>query len=242
MNAPSRKRRGPRNGAHRSAAVYRTLRRAILEQALHPGAKLPEDAIGERLGVSRTVVREALARLAHEGLVELRHNRGASVASPSLEEARDVFEVRRGLERMVVAALAGRLTAAQAAQLEAHVLAEDAVQGRDGPESIRMAGEFHELLAGMTGNALLARLVLEVCSRCSLILANYGRPHSSECAVSEHGRLIGALRAGDAVAAQRLMDEHLDAVVSRAVLAPRPRRDVGDILSDYARSEGLASP
>ncbi len=240
MTPSPRKGRGPRNGAHRSAAVHRALRRAILEQALLPGAKLPEDAIGERLGVSRTVVREALGRLAHEGLVELRHNRGASVASPSLEEARDVFEVRRGLERMVVAALAGRLTAAQAAQLEAHVLAEDAVQGRDGPESIRLAGEFHEILAGMTGNALLARLVLEVCSRCSLILANYGRPHSSECAVSEHRRLIDALRAGDAAAAQRLMDEHLDAVVSRAVLAPRSARDVGDILSDYARSEGLA--
>ena len=231
---------GRRGSAHRSAAVYRTLRRAILEQALRPGAKLPEDAIGERLGVSRTVVREALGQLAHEGLVELRHNRGASVASPTLEEARDVFEVRRGLERMVVVALAGRLAPAQLARLEAHVRVEDEAQGRDGPESIRLAGEFHELLAGMTGNALLARLVLELCSRCSLILATYGRPHSSECAVSEHRRLIDALRAGDAAAGERLMDEHLGAVVSRAVLAPRSTRDVGDVLSDYARSEGLA--
>jgi DNA-binding GntR family transcriptional regulator len=59
----------------RSGAVYRTLKRAILEQAVPPGAKLPEDSIGERLGVSRTLVREALLRLSTEGLVELRPNR-----------------------------------------------------------------------------------------------------------------------------------------------------------------------
>src|SRR4051812_49640545 len=102
----------------RVGLIYRTLRHAIIEQALEPGAKLPEDAIGERFGASRTIVRHALGRLAAEGLVELRRNHGASVAVPSWEEARDVFDVRLGLERLVVARLAGRLTGDQIKGLE----------------------------------------------------------------------------------------------------------------------------
>ena len=98
------------SAATRAAAIYRALRHAIIEQALEPGAKLPEDAIGERFGVSRTLVRHALGQLAAEGLVELRRNRGAAVARPSWDEARDIFDVRRGLERLVVLRLAGQLT------------------------------------------------------------------------------------------------------------------------------------
>ena len=224
----------------RALAVYRAIRRAIIEQALRPGQKLPEDSIGEEFGVSRTLVREALGRLSVEGLVELKPNRGASVAYPTLEEARDVFDVRRSLERLVVQSLAGRLSAGQLLGLETHVRREDDAHGRDGPESIRLAGEFHILLAEMTGNALLIRYVHEVCSRCSLILALYGRPHSSECAVNEHRQIIEALRSGDVERASTVMDHHLEAVAARAVLAPRISGDIRDLLAPYARKEGLA--
>lgn len=232
--------RGAKPGT-RALSVYRALRKAILEQALTPGMKLPEDAIGDRLGVSRTLVREALARLALEGLVELKPNRGASVAYPTLEEARDVFDVRRGLERLVAETLAGRLTRAQADSLEAHVRLEEAALGKDGPESIRLAGEFHIKLVEITGNALLVRYVQEVSSRCSLILAIYGRPHSSECAVSEHRELIEALLSGDARRAADLMDHHLQSVVSRALIAPRADKDIRELLAPYAVGEGLTT-
>src|ERR1700752_4156277 len=105
----------------RGKAIYRALRHAIIEQALEPGAKLPEDAIGERFGASRTIVRYALGQLAAEGLVELRRNRGAVVATPSWEEARDIFDIRLGLERLVMSRLVGRLDTAQIAQLREHV-------------------------------------------------------------------------------------------------------------------------
>lgn len=223
----------------RAALVYRALRRAIIEQALCPGAKLPEDTIGEQFGVSRTLVREALGRLANEGLVELRPNRGATVAYPSLEEARDVFAVRRAMEVLAVEELCGRLKAEDAARLDAHVAAEEEARHRGGVESIRLAGEFHLLLAALTGNALLNRYINELASRCSLILAIYGRPHSSECAVHEHRQLIAALRAGDAPRCRKLMDEHLAAVMDRALIAHRPERDVRDILARYAGAEGL---
>ena len=199
-----------RAGRTRGEAVYQGLRRAIIEAALRPGTKLPEDAVGESFGVSRTVVRSVLARLAGEGLVTQQVNRRAAVAAPTLEDARDLFRVRRGLERTVVEILAGRLTKDQVARLVDHVGAERAVEGRDGPASIRLAGEFHTLLAEMTGNEILCRYVNEVVSRGSLVLAIYGRPHSSDCAVNEHRELIAALAEGKPSIARGYLDAIAD--------------------------------
>lgn len=223
----------------RAQAVYRALRRAIVEQALRAGAKLPEDTLGERFGVSRTLVHEALTRLAIEGLVVMRPNRGATVAQPTLEEAHQAFEVRRGLERLVMERLTGNLTADGLRALNEHIGREDAARDLGGPESIRLAGEFHVLLAQMTGNALLQRYIEEVASRCSLILAVYDRTHSPECAVSEHRQIVAALQAGDAATAIDLMDVHLKAVAHRAVLVPSPLADIHQLLAPYADSEGL---
>ena len=224
----------------RAQAVYRALRHAIVEQALRAGTKLPEDAIGERFGVSRTLVREALTRLAIEGLVEIVPNRGATVALPTLEEARDAFEVRRGLERLMMELLAGRLSPAQLAILRDHIAREDEARARGGPESIRLAGEFHLLLAQMSGNALLERYIGEVSSRCALILSVYGRPHSSECAISEHRQILAALENGDAARAAALMDAHLQAVADRAVLTGAQAADIRTLLAPFAEREGLA--
>jgi len=233
--APSK----PKPAKDRTDQIYRALRHAIIEQALSPGAKLPEDAIGERFGASRTIVRSALGRLAAEGLVELRRNRGAAVATPAWEEARDTFDVRLGLERLVVARLAGRLTADEIKTLEAHVDEEERARGHDEPLSIRLATEFHILLAKMTGSPVLERYVGEVSSRCGLILALYSRPHSSDCAVSEHRAVIAALAAGDAKRASALMDEHLEAVASRALIVAKPAktREFKDVLAIYAEEE-----
>jgi len=228
--------RKPKPSADRRGLIYRALRHAIIEQALAPGAKLPEDAIGERFGASRTIVRAALGQLAAEGLVELRRNRGAAVATPAWEEARDTFDVRLGLERLVMSRLAGRLTPGEIKALEAHVEQEERARGNDEPLSIRLATEFHILLAEMTGSPVLARYVSEVSSRCGLILALYSRPHSSECAVNEHRAVIAALAAGDAPRASVLMEEHLEAVASRALIVARApkNRELKDVLALYA--------
>ena len=146
-------------GSERAAAIYRALRHAIIEQALEPGAKLPEDAIGERFGVSRTLVRHALGQLAAEGLVELRRNRGAAVAKPEL--GRGARHLRRPARPGAAGRGAARRTAhrpSRPARLEEHVANEEAARGTNEPLSIRLAGEFHTLLAEMTGNALLDAL------------------------------------------------------------------------------------
>lgn len=226
--------RKPKNGGDRSGTIYRALRHAIIEQALGPGAKLPEDAIGERFGASRTIVRHVLGQLAAEGLVELRRNRGAVVATPSWDEARDVFDVRLGLEALVVSRLAGRLTPEQIARLNAHVLEEERARGNDEPLSIRLATEFHILLAEMTGSPVLTRYISENASRCGLTLALYSRPHSSECAVNEHRAIIVALAKSDVAKATSLMNQHLEAVAGRALIVPKPARD-GDLKTILGR-------
>lgn len=227
------------DGSDKVQTICRALRRAIIEQALEPGAKLPEDALGERFGVSRTIARHALGQLAAEGLVELRRNRIAVVATPSWQDARDAFDIRIELERLVVRQLAGRLTKSQIAALKTHVDAEEAA--RNGPDavSIRLATEFHILLAQMTNSPILVRYVSEVAYRCCLTLSMFSRPHSSECAINEHRQLIAALAAGDEAKVMSLMHSHLDSVASRALVAPAPPRgrDLLDILAPYADEE-----
>jgi DNA-binding GntR family transcriptional regulator len=233
-----------RRGVDRSHAIYLALRQAIIEQALEPGVKLPEDAIGERFGVSRTIVRHALGRLASDGLAELRPNRGAAVAKPSWEEARDVYEVRISIERMVMKRLAGVLSQAQAARLTAHVEDEEQARGSSEQRSIRLATEFHILLAEMTGSSTLSQYVSQLASRCGLILALHGRPHSSDCAVSEHRDIIAALSTGDQAKAVEVMDRHLRAVAGRALIAEEPNatRDIRDILAPYIEGQRSGKP
>ncbi len=231
--------------SQKADVAYLALRQAIIEQALTPGTKLPEDPLAEQFEISRTLVRAALARLASEGLIEVGNKRTATVAQPSLDEARAVFEVRRCLEAEVVRLACERWQAAWRAPLEAHVRQEQAAaKAGQANVSIRLAGEFHIHLARLSGNPLLTRYLSEVTTRCSLILAVYGRPHSSDCAVNEHRTLIDAMARRDSPTAMRLMAEHLAGIEDRALIprTVRQDQDLGSILAQYAQAVGpLAS-
>ena len=213
----------------RSDASYASLRRAILEQALKPGVKLPEDSIGDTFGVSRTSARNALLRLASDGLVEIRPNRGAAVAMPTLEEAKEVFSLRRCLEREVIERLCTRMPKDGIDALVSHIREEERALRASSPRSIRLAGEFHILLAELTGSKLLIDFISQIVSRSSLILARFGRPHSAECGIDEHIQLIEALKNLDKETAIQIMDHHLHAVEDRA------KADDGDAEPDIAQ-------
>src|SRR4030081_437881 len=223
----------------------KALRQAIIEQALPPGTKLPEDELGARFGMSRTLVRAALAHLQSEGLVDAPARRTATTAKPTLDEAKEVFEVRRTLEREVVRLVIARWRPEFGAELEGHVREEEAARkAGEARVSIRLAGEFHIKLGEMSGNRLLRRYLGEVVSRCSLILALYGRPHSADCAVNEHREIVAALRGRSADAAIAVMDHHLGSVEHRALLdhGRDAKFDLGAVLSRYADSVNPASP
>jgi DNA-binding GntR family transcriptional regulator len=224
--------------------AYEALRRAIIEQAIAPGTKLPEDELATQFGISRTPVRALLARLQTEGLVVGGNRRTASVATPSLGEARQVFAVRRALEREAVRLVGERWRAGFARQLEHIVREEEAARDAgDQRASIRLAGDFHIALADMADNFLLRRYLSETVSRCSLILAVHSRPHSQECAISEHHGILDCLCAGRYDEAMVAMDAHIDAIARRASLTEEKREPASlvGVLSRYTsllRGEG----
>jgi DNA-binding GntR family transcriptional regulator len=221
----------------RTEIAHEALKQAILERALQPGTKLPEDEIGAHFAMSRTLVRAVLATLATEGLVEMRPKRTATVAQPTLAEARDVFEVRRALEAEVVRLVVKRWKPAFGAELEGLVREEDAARARH--EDLlagRLGGEFHIRMAKLSGNLLLERYMSELVTRCSLILAVYGASHAHDHGDNEHTQIIAALRKGDAAKAVELMDAHMGEVERRALHeADRAESPLlGDVLSRYA--------
>ena len=193
--------------------IYRELSDAIVAHRLPPGTSLPEDTLASAFGVSRTVVRKALLRLGHEKLVDLRPNRGAMVARPSVEEARAVFEARRVVEAAIVDAAAERASEPALGELRAHLAREhEAEQAGDRHALIRLSGDFHRSLATLAGNDVLAAFVAELVSRSSLILALYQRRSGHSCAHEDHAGVLDALARRDAAAAKAHMAAHLTAV------------------------------
>jgi DNA-binding GntR family transcriptional regulator len=167
-------------------------------------------------GVSRGVVRKVLSRLAVDQLLDLVPNRGAFVAKPSVDETRDVFEVRRILETGVVRALARRRShAVRPAKrwiedLRQQIAAErEANRIGDTPRYIRLSGEFHLDLAAMTGNAALLAQLKRLIAQTSLMVALYDVPGTNACSFHEHLEIVAAIEAGEYGTAERLMDEHL---------------------------------
>jgi DNA-binding GntR family transcriptional regulator len=220
----------------RVSQIHLALRRAIVEQALEPGAKLPEDAIGEQFQVSRTIARRALELLAADELVEFRLNRGASVVSPTLEQARDLFAVRIDLERIVSQRICGKLSKPDVAKLERHVAQEERALRRNRPEYIRLAAYFHVLLAELSGSAHLLRYMTQLVWRSALVLRLYGRPQWHVCNVQEHRDLIAALELGDRGRSDRLLTAHLQSVLTQALEGAKIEGEakLRDVLSRYS--------
>ena len=205
----------PFAGEDRAATIRDHLRDAIVDRRLAPGTKLSEAEVGVLFDVSRTVVRAALQALAFEGLVKTERNRGAFVANPSPEEARQVFDSRRLIEPGIArAAAAAGLTPADR-DLFATLLAEETkLLSERGPVArraeIRASGDFHLLLALVAGNVILHRFMEELVARSSLVIALYGNSGASSCGHGEHAEILAALEAGDGERAAALLVSHID--------------------------------
>ena len=195
---------------------------AIVERRLMPGTKLAEQKIADIFAVSRTLVRQALNQLSRDKLVTLAPGRGARVAQPSVDEARQVFEVRRMLETAMIRSAAIELEASQIAALRAHLEAERAaIQRTDVSGRTRLLADFHVVIADMLGNAVLAALLGDLVSRSSLIALMYQSAHSAEHSFEEHVAIVDAIERRDARGAARLMEAHLHSVQQQMQLNPR---------------------
>jgi len=218
--APPRRRTAAPAGATRR--IVEGITTAIVERRLMPGTKLAEQQIADIFKVSRTLVRQALNQLSRDHLVTLEPARGAFVARPSIDEARQVFEVRRMIEGAMVRQLCASVTAAQVAELRAHLRVEaDAVARTDVSGRTRLLADFHVVLARLLGNEVLARLLADLLSRCSLIALMYQSAHSAEHSAEEHVAIVDAIERRDARAAARLMESHLGHVERNLQRHPR---------------------
>jgi DNA-binding GntR family transcriptional regulator len=225
--------------------MYERMLDALREQRLRPGTRLAEDKLGQVFGVSRTRVRQLLIRLAGQQLVTLVPNAGARVASPTPQEAAEVFEVRRLVEPAVVAGFIARATAQQVRQLKQHIHDEEAARGRqDKGAAVRTAGNFHLHLAEHCGNQTLARLMHELVARTVLVLICYGPADLGEpapprgrgrkaCECTEHRALWAAVHLRDVALAQRLMQQHLQRLQAQLDFEPaaEPPADLAALLA-----------
>jgi DNA-binding GntR family transcriptional regulator len=209
---------------------------AIVERRLMPGTKLAEQKIADIFKVSRTLVRQALMQLSQDHLITLEPSRGARVAEPGVEEARQVFEARNMLEATMIRRAATELTPPQIAELRTHLKAEaDAVQRTDVSGRTRLLADFHVVIARMLGNEVLAGMLSDLVSRCSLIALMYQSAHSAEHSLDEHVAIVDALEQRDARAAVKLMESHLHNVERNLRLDPRAP-DLGSALLPGGRS------
>lgn len=227
---------GRPKGAQRQDAIYRAISEAVIEHRLKPGARLREDALADVFGISRTGIRKVLQRLALEQLITLTPGKGAAVARPSAEEAREIFDARRLTECALMARLATRIQPAELAQLR--TLAGDeqqALQGHEQSVAIRLSADFHARLAELAGNQTLARFVGQLCSRSSLILAVYGHAGNLGCECNDHNQLVDLLQAGDSEQAAAFMRRHLDSIEASLSIdeAPDEAPDLRDIFATY---------
>jgi DNA-binding GntR family transcriptional regulator len=201
--------------------IYERIYIAILEHRLQPGTKLGEERMADIFGVSRARIREVLARLAHEQIVELYAQRGAYVAKPTIEQARDVFEARRLIEPAVLRRLIDTLTQDKVNRLRQHQeLEADARRRNDKRAVIRLSGEFHTLAAELAGNSALARSMRELCMLTCLTIFLYDAPTAQSCRHDEHELIIDAVAKRDRARAEKLMLDHLDHIESSLKLDP----------------------
>ncbi len=214
--------------------VYEGLYRAIVEHRLAPGARLREEELAESFAVSRTVVRQALQRLAQDQIIELRHNRGAQVPQPGLEDAAPVFDARRVVECEIVRRLGGRLTPAQLAELRALVEGEAAAEARgDSAAAIGLSGEFHRALARLAGNPVFVRMLDELLPTTSLLMALYKRPGRPACVAHRHQEMLAALEQAGSAGSAAEMRRHLDELERSLTPQAAPAAPLRDVFAPY---------
>lgn len=202
-------------------AIYKTIFESVMTQRLKPGTKLPEASLCELFSASRATVRKVLQSLAHDHIVELRPNRGASVAAPTPEQTREIFEARRILESSIVRLAAVNAKRADIATLRQRLKQEHASLDRlPQPEWVRLASSFHLAVAETAGNPILTHYLIELVSRCSLIVALYEPPGNASCEHEEHSRIVDYIEQGDGDRAARLMENHLSNLEKNVFLNP----------------------
>lgn len=192
--------------------VFNTLRQGILTGELKPGERLMEIHLANRLGVSRTPIREAIRKLELEGLVTMVPRRGAEVSSISKEDVQDVLEVRRTLDTLAVGLACVRMTPEDKQRLwEANVEFEKTTKTKDATTIAQADVKFHDVILMATGNNRLVQMVnnlAEQIYRYRLEYVKDSRNHKQ--LIEEHERICECINRGDKEGAEQAIQTHID--------------------------------
>ena len=219
--------------------VLRQIEQAVLDHRLAPGTKLKEVQLANLFGVKRGMIRKVLTRLAHSKLVEQTPNRGATVASPSVKEGRDLFAARRAIESAILETLIERVEAADIAHLRDLLRREQQAyeQGNSDQALSRSVG-FHRELARLAGNSVLDSYLNDIIRRTPLvILAHLGDDAENQCRNHEHEAIVDAIERRDSDTAVRVMHDHLLQIESKIKHKPEAR---SDDLASLLRPQGMS--
>ena len=218
--------------------IYDTVVNAILDRALDPGTKLPEEVFCSHYGVSRTIVRVAIQRLQQDRLVDVQPYKGCFVVVPDLKEARDIIAARKAIEPYIIKRLVEMATDNDIATLKSHVDAEDAAYHRnDQREALRLSGQFHILLSEVADNGVLAVYLRNLICRSALVIATYSDVTAC-CKAHDHRRLVELLKARDTASAMAQMERHLDDIEHDLLQDEKPEEkpSLESVLIKYSKS------
>lgn len=213
--------------------VYTELYDAICERQLLPDTKLGEALLAEHFGVSRTIIRQALLRLAGDGLVRHKPNRGAFVAHITLAEAQQIYAAWRLAESTVIQALVSTITPEQTQALRKLIAQErKACDEEDYPLLSRLSLQFHLKLAELSPNQYLGKFLKELIPLTALAYF-YDVKDMPLCTKDEHSQILDCIEAGDEKKAVAIAQQHLDGIEAalNAAAALDPQISLADRLS-----------
>lgn len=204
--------------------------KAIAQHRLKPGQRLVESQIVESLKANRNHVQAALQRLALKRIVNIERNKGAEVAKPGADEAREIFATRRIIEKGILELITPEKLKKYQKRIDKHMQAEQEVtKGTDRQAIVLALSNFHRMLADICENRVLQGIFDDIMVRSSLIVALYQQNDIPPCASNEHQEIIDALSQGDKDKALNLMIVHLDELESQLVLD-----DDGSVILDLS--------
>ena len=192
--------------------VFNTLRKAILKGDLKPGERLMEIALAEKLGVSRTPIREAIRKLELEGLVVMAPRKGAKVASITERDLNDVLEVRKGMEELAIRLACERITPEQLDELDkVEKKFLNLIDSENLTELAEVDVEFHDVIYAATNNKRLIQLLNNLREQ----MYRYRIEYLKDSAVrrqlaKEHKAICEGLRTHDRESALRYVYVHID--------------------------------
>lgn len=211
MKKTNKSRTKDKANSNQEQVIYERIFDVILEQHLAPGARLTEEALGEIFSVSRTIIRRVLLRLSHEGVVELKPNKGANVTETPIEMVDEFFVARKIIEGAIMRLATGKATQSQIDSLRnLTVLEQQYLDAGSRGKGLRTSSELHIEIAKIANNKSMTDFACQLISRTALIISQYQDQDGAPCGVhTQHDNLISMLESGDPAAAEQAMIEHI---------------------------------